>query len=1398
MKDGIAIVGLGCIFPGAPDVGAFWELVEQGRSAITDAPPSRLDRLFHDPGASEIDRLYVRRGGFLGDTVDFDAAAFGVMPVAAAGAEPDQMVALEAAAHAFADAGYDRRPFPRDRTGVILGRGGYLTPGMVRMVQKIRTANEVALLLRRLLPELDDATIARIKRRLQDRAGPLGPDTVIGLVPNLAASRIANRLDLHGAAYTVDAACASALLAVEHAVRALRSEQADLVLAGGIHLVHDVTFWSVFTQLGALSRSGSIRPYDARADGLLIGEGVGMLLLKRLRDAERDGDRIYAVIRGVGVASDGRASSVMQPRIEGQVLALERAWLDAELDPETVQLVEGHGTATPAGDAAELETLRRVFGHDPAHRAVLGSVKSNIGHAMPAAGAAGLIKTVLALHHGVLPPTLHCEEPAPALAQTRFRVLSSAEPWEAHAVRRAAVNAFGFGGIDAHVVLESHGAKERRRRRRPEDDPNARLLLLASASPAALLADLDVGRRGGSGPARLAVVDPSPARLARAREIVERGAPWQGRGGIYFSPRGLATQGGKIAFLYPGVDAVFEPRVEDVAERFDEALPPYLQADDLEEQGLAIVAVSRLLGRVLRRLGVRPHAVAGHSIGEWTAMIEANLIPQDEADAFIGTLRPGTLEVPGVLFAAAGCGIETAREAIADLDQIAVSHDNCPHQVILCGRDDRIEVARRRLVERGVLCQILPFRSGFHSPLFRDYVEPHRRHFRSLPLEPPEVPVWSATTCTPFPDDPSAVRELAIEHLVTPVRFRELILAMWEAGYRIFVQVGTGRLVGFVDDTLGERPHLAIAANLPRRPGMAQLRNLVAALWVEGVEVDLEPFTGTKAARGRPLALPLGAPLIDLADEPPLKTQVVSTRRATDRVVREFQETLDTIGRTQQEVMQAFEAWRGRQKGPRPHRSTRVLGVETVPELLDHSFFPQPPGWPVVSDRYPVVPMTMTVEMMIEAAEAAGSGQVVVAVSDLKAYKWLKVEPPVEVTIVTEPIDARRMKVCVEGYAEAVVELDARYPEPPLPTHRPLRDARPAAIRASELYSERWMFHGPAYHGVVELGGVGEEGIDGVLEVTAGPGALLDSAGQLFGYWVMDTRSTDRLAMPIGFERLERYGPPPKLGERLACTVRVTDIDQDHVTCDIEVSQGGRLWARILGWTDKRFESDVHLWSVLRRPEDTLLSEVREAYVLYDDRRHRAPSRDWLMRRYLGHREREEMLAAGPRRQRDYLHGRIAAKDAVRRWLWEEGAGPIFPVEVEIRTGPQGVPEVHGFPGRDLRVSIAHTENVAVALATEGRQVGIDVERIEARPSAFERAAFTDEELRLLDDSEGRIEWATRLWCAKEALAKALGSGLENPRSLAVSAIEGQRVRIGEHWIETRVDGEYAVAWVLL
>ncbi len=1420
---------MACVFPKAPDLATFWRNISGGVDAITDAPPQRLDPRFFEAGASAPDRFNACRGGFIDDYAQFDAAAFGIMPIAAQGAEPDQLLALKIAVEAVADAGYAERPFARKRTSVIIGRGNYLGPGFVRLVNITRGAQQIVDALHDLLPELSAERLTEIKQAFQARSGVFGGDTAIGLVPNLTASRIANRLDLGGAAYTVDAACASTLVAVDRACRALATGEDDVVIAGGVHLCHDPAFWSVFSQLGALSRSQQIRPFDRRADGLLIGEGIGMLVLKRLADARRADDRIYAVIRGSGIASDGRDVSLMTPGVEGQLLALERAWQSASLDPATVGLIEAHGTATVAGDAAELETLARFFGPlaGANARVPMGSVKSMIGHAMPAAGAAGLIKAALAVYHGVRPPALHCEDPHPALAATRFRAIAAGEPWD-DGPRRAAVNAFGFGGINAHVIVDAPDASKARRRSARADAAAvgaAAALTVAASTQAGLLAALDAGSSGGEGAWRLAVIDPTPARLAKARAAVEAGRPRHGRDGIFFSPTGLVTVGGKVALLFPGVEANFAPQVEDIARRFDLA-PPAVDAGGLAGQGAGVMRLNDFLRRVTQRVGIVPDAIAGHSIGEWSGMHAAGVFGDMAAEDIGARLEPGSLRIADASYVAVGAGGARALALVGDLEGVVVSHDNCPHQSILCAPDRHVDEISLRLRAQRILFELLPFRSGFHSPALAAHVGHYAQVLAELPLHPPTVPLWSATTCAPYPDDPERIVQLFSEHLVRPVRFRELIKALHADGVRVFVQVGSGSLAAFVDDVLAGSPHHAVSLVSAQRPGMAQLRQACAALWVEGVGIDLvkADLAAPKRAAGTSasLSLALGVPLIRLG-LPPLtrpSMAVVAPGAGANPVLAALAENLEGMAAAQQAIVRAFAATAvtvperspvispvpalvaplaRTEAGPAEHTEQLLLGVENYPELLDHCLIPQPPGWPTLADRAPTVPMTMSIALMMEAAQRLDPRRVVVAIEEVLASAWLRAEPPADVAITSRRIDADRIHVRIGNHVEGTVTMATGYPDPPPVSDEAIMDARPFPIAAEAVYRDGWLFHGPGYQGVAGIDLFGSNGLAGQLRALPAKGALLDAAGQLAGLWVMVANDHGRMTMPIRARRIELHGPGPEEGEIFACRVWIRHLGRNNVRADLELVREGRVHARVTGWEDWRFQTDGGLFELMHDSGHRLLATLRpEGFALLVDPGWTSATIDYLAWRYLAV---NDVTAVGGlravQRKRDWLMGRIAAKDALRARLFERGVESVFPIEVGIANDAQGRPLVTLPGGVDLRVSIAHKPGVACAIVAEGVDPGIDIERVEARSESMVALAFARDELALLPEGD-RDEWLTRFWCAKEAAGKARGSGLAgNPRGLAVLAVAGERLRVEGRWVETRRLGEHVIAWTV-
>ncbi|HEY3894283.1 MAG TPA: beta-ketoacyl synthase N-terminal-like domain-containing protein [Pseudonocardiaceae bacterium] len=1345
----VAIVGMAAVFPGAPDLATYWSNILAGVDAITDAPASRWDPCYYDPDAATTDRgdrLYCRRGGFV-QSATFDPSPHGIMPTTVPGAEPDQLLALHVATEALADAGIDKALSDRSRAGVIIGRGGYLTPGLARLDQRTRTANQLIVTLRELLPDLEDTQLEAVRSAFQSRLGPPSPESAIDLVPNLVASRVANRLDLGGPAYTVDAACASSLLAIDHAVRELTTGRCDLVLAGGVHHCHDITLWSVFNQLGALSPTQQIRPFHRDADGLLIGEGTGMVVLKRLTDATHD--QIYAVIRGTGVASDGRATSLMSPRVEGQIHAIEQAWRTAGLDPAqpgALGLLEAHGTATRIGDATELDSLTRVFGApNGAGRDIgIGSVKSMIGHTMPAAGIAGLIKAALAVHHGVLPPTLHCDDPHPALRGSRFVPISSTTPWTTHdrTPRRAAVNAFGFGGINTHAILEQPPDTTPTRRARtlgPE-----RILLLAAPSVDALAQQLqrsdaglltrdDAGAPPAGGPCRLAIVAPTTRRLALARKILAQGKPWQGRDDIWFTTTPLhpTPAPGRLVFVFPGLEQDFTPQVDDIADHFGLDRPQLGDSTVLGQHGLGVFAVGQLLDAALRQLGVIPDLLAGHSIGEWNAMSAAGIYPRRAVEELVASFNPAALHVPGLLFAALGCGADQAADAINGVDGVTVSHDNCPHQSIICGERTAVAAVLTRLQARGITSQVMRFKSGFHSPMLAPYLNQILETFAGLPVRPPIRPIWSTTTVGRYPDNPDRIRELAARHLLEPVRFGPLIRRLYDTGARAFIQVGTGSLPAFVADTLAGRPHLTITANTPRRSGLDQLRRVATALWVEGwaPRFDQLPLPGrTRAAghsesRSQPIPLELGAPLVRLgAAAPTLSTAPRAPARAArghqHPVLDEFTAALREATTVAADVMDSW-AQTTQPSVAQEASTTRTFSLANMPYLTDHCFYRQPEGWPESTDRYPVVPLTTILELMADAARALSPGRTVIGITNVHAQRWLSVAPPATVTTSTTRHPDGSITVVLEGYARGTVLLAAA--PPPLVSGKPCQStvshSRACAVTAQALYRDRWMFHGPAFQGVSHLGPVTENGITGELTVPEAPGALLDNAGQLLGFWIMMRTTHDRLAFPAAIEKISYWGPPPAPGERVRCEVRITSVSAAEVTADLDLHRaGGQLWARIERWKDRRFNTDEVTWPVFLFPEHHRIAQPQPGgWYSVHERWPDPATRELIMRRYLNITERAEYQRRTPHDARQWLLGRIAVKDAVRQWLWDSGAGPLFPIEITVNDDASGRPHVTGPFTTPPVVSLAHTGSLAAALVRlpgSAPDVSIDIEHL--------------------------------------------------------------------------------------
>ncbi|MCP2340293.1 type I polyketide synthase [Actinomadura rupiterrae] len=800
----IAVVGVGLRLPGGgrdltgPD--EFWRFLLGRGDAVSEVPDGRWDPF--DDGSPEVGDLLdrtTRLGGFLSDIAGFDAEFFGITPREAAVMDPQQRLVLEVAWEAFEHAGLAPAALRGSRTGVFVGVSA---------------------------PEYAAFTASDL--------ASLEPFTATGAALSVIAGRLSYLLDLRGPSMIVDTACSSSLVSAHLAVQALRNVEADVALASGVNVLLSPTVTMTFDLAGGTAPDGHCKAFDASADGMVRAEGCGAVVLKRLSDAQRDGDRVLAVIRGSGVNSDGRSNGLVAPNSEAQKALLREVYAAAGIDTREVDYVEAHGTGTFLGDPIEAKALGEALGagRDADDPLLLGSVKSNLGHLEAAAGAAGLVKAVLALHHGVIPPSNHYKEPNPHIPfdDLRLAVVAEETPWpKRDNPRRAGVSGFGFGGTNAHVVLEEAPAAETVREDVPvriyplSDTSEDRIRAYASelagwldAADAPAIADADLAltlrRRDGRGRARAAVAARDRAGLVDGLRALAEGRPHPGlaSGTAVGAPgrpvwvfSGYGAQRTGMAQRLLEEEPAFAEAIDDLDALFaDEGGPglwALLEEGEPIEGGPAVTmpllfAIQIGLARMWKAYGVEPGAVVGHSMGEVAAAVVAGKLSLADGVKVI-CRRSRLLDrlVGGGAMAVLGASAAEVARLAEGLDEVYAAVHSSPKQTVVTGDADQIAAVVARAEAEGRLARMIKAEGAGHSPQVDPLLPDLREALAEIGAKPGTPLAEGVRLYTTAMDDPRADVPMDAEYwaqnLRNPVRLTDAVAAAADDGFRTFIEV---------------------------------------------------------------------------------------------------------------------------------------------------------------------------------------------------------------------------------------------------------------------------------------------------------------------------------------------------------------------------------------------------------------------------------------------------------------------------------------------------------------------------------------------------------------------------------------------------------------------------------
>ncbi|MFY0525475.1 beta-ketoacyl synthase N-terminal-like domain-containing protein [Archangium gephyra] len=883
----LAIVGMGGMFPGAPNIESLWKRLLEGHDATREVPKDRwkVERYHH---ADRKDRTYTKLGCWL-DELPTPTMEMRIPPAAWASLDPSHVVTLLSTEQALQDAGYSPDKWDRDRVALALGFLPYqgikfLADTRVRWAEFARDLRET--LEKSGLPEeLRGAILRNAEERYKAGLPPISEDSLTGYLGSLNAGRISALYDFHGPHMVMDSACASSLAALHGAWKLLQHREADVVLTGGVWADMSPEFYIAGCRFNALSAKGS-QPFNAQADGFVPGEGAGILVVKRLSDAERDKDRIHSVIRSIAGSSDGKGRSVLPPSEMGETLAMRRALSAAHVPPASVDYVECHGTGTALGDVVETKSTHNAYGEGRTRPILIGSVKSNIGHLNAAAGAAGMIKVTRAMQARVIPRSLKSEPRNPKIPQG-VEVVTDNREWPAPAggaPRRAGVSSFGVGGSNFHAILEEYkgppSRPEKKEGEPAEGDP--KLVAVAGADIGACLEQLHAlceqqgpledTRHTPEGPWRVAITARTREELRKKREFlrktVEAGGDPEplGQSGIFAAGPEAPLRGAKVAITFPGQGGQYANMLRPLARAYPVVARTLEEADRVyllltgrtltssfytedaknyrqndEDIHAAVFLVNVALYRLLVAHGIHADLLIGQSAGELAALVAAGSLTLEEGLRAIHSRTMAVLEMPTEdpgQMAALACPSEEVPALIEGLPGYAtLAADNGPRACIVSADRNALPGLVERCTARGIECTVLAVSHGYHSELIGAARPAYDKVLRGLAFRAPSVRLISTIDAAEYGDRP--LREypaFLTSQFVEPVRLRQAIGEAHHQGARIFIEAGPKwSLTQFTREILKGQQHGAIASIHPKVGDMEQFKRVVGYSFVNGV-----------------------------------------------------------------------------------------------------------------------------------------------------------------------------------------------------------------------------------------------------------------------------------------------------------------------------------------------------------------------------------------------------------------------------------------------------------------------------------------------------------------------------------------------------------------------------------